>query len=71
MLAREDLYGGAGEFGGDLVEATGANALLLASDVKGADGRVVGGLLGQIRDANRLALRGRGGVLGNGEGNGR
>jgi hypothetical protein len=71
VLAREDLDGGAGEFGGDLVEATGADTLLLASDVEGADGRMVGGLLGQIRDADRLALRGRGGVLRNGEGDGR
>lgn len=52
----------ASELGCDLVETLGMDALLRAVDVKCTDGRVMGGLLGEVRDAHRF--RGVGGGLG-------
>jgi hypothetical protein len=49
VLAREDLDGGAGELGSDLIEATGSDTLLGAGDVEGAHGRMVRCLLRKIR----------------------
>lgn len=69
VLAGEDLNRGAGELGGDLVKAAGADAALGAGDVEGADGRVVRGLLGQVGDGEGLGVVG-GAVLRRGEGDG-
>lgn len=54
--AWDDADGGAGEFGGELVEAARRDALVGAVDVVGGDGRVVGGLLGEVGDADSLVL---------------
>lgn len=67
MLAGHDLDGGASELCCDLVEAAGAEALFRASNVESADRRVVRGLLGEVRDADKL-LVGAAVVLGHGEG---
>lgn len=71
VLARQDLDRGTGELGRDLVETAGANALLGAGDVEGADGRVVRSLLGQVGDADRCLVGGGAGVLRDGDGDGR
>lgn len=61
VLAGHHLDGGAGELGCDLVETLGVEALLRAVDVECADGRMVRGLLGQVRDPDgfrRFRVRG-------------
>lgn len=69
VLAGHHLDGRTRELGRDLVEAPSAQALLRAADIEGADGRVVRGLLGQVRDAHGLGrVRGH---LRDGDGRGR
>lgn len=70
VLAGQDANARAGELGGDLIEATGREAALGTADVKGAHGRVVRGLLGEVGDADGLVVRGQGDMLRNGEGDG-
>lgn len=70
VLAGEDLDRGAGKLGGNLVKAASADAALGAGNVESADGRVVGGLLGQVGDGERLGVVG-GAVLRGGERQGR
>lgn len=68
VLTGRDLDGGAGELGGYLVEAAGAEAPLGAADVEGTDGRMVRGLLGKVGYADKVVWPGLGGVLRDGEG---
>lgn len=52
VLSWADLDGGAGELGADLIEPTSMKALIRAVHIKGTNWRMVGGLLGQVRDAH-------------------
>lgn len=58
VLAGKDLDRGAGELGRDLIEAPGRNALFGTGDMEGAHRRVVGGLLGEVRDADGAVVLG-------------
>lgn len=53
--SRSDTNTSACELGADLVEATGRNALLWTVDIVSGDGRMVRGLLGEVRDLNWLS----------------
>ena len=57
VLSREHLNGCAGELGRDLVEATSGQTPFGASDVESADGRMVRGLFGEVRDEDALLVR--------------
>ena len=70
MLAGENLDASAGKLGGNLIKSACANALLGTGNMEGADWWVMGGLLGEIRDANILSF-GRRCLLRNSKRNGR
>ena len=50
VLTGADADAGSGEFGRDLVKASGDDASLGAVNVKGRDRRMVRGLLGEVVD---------------------
>lgn len=56
VLARHDLDGGTGELCCDLVKAAGTEALFGARNVESADGRVMGCLLSEVRDADKFLV---------------
>ena len=67
MLARADADARAGEFGADLIKPPGRDTGLRAMDVEGGDGRMMGGLLREIRKPylpRGPALDRRGGSVG-------
>jgi hypothetical protein len=57
VLPGADLDGGAGELGADLIKTTSMKALVRAIDIKGADWRMVGCLLSEVRDAHDWGCR--------------
>ena len=58
VLPRCHFDTGTGEFGRYLVKSPGSDTLLRAVDVEGGNGRVVGGLFGEVGDSDSLAVAG-------------
>ena len=56
VCSSDDAHARAGELGAELVIASCADAFLRAVDVEGGDGRVVGGLFGEVRDGDGLVV---------------
>ena len=58
MRSRHNAHTRTGKFRAQLVVASCGDALLGTIDVKGGDGRVMGGLFGKIGDCDWLAVAG-------------
>jgi hypothetical protein len=56
VCSRNHAHAGSGELRAQLVVASCAYAFLGTVDVKSGDGRVVGGLFGEVRDGNGLRV---------------
>lgn len=58
MCSSNDAYACTGEFGANLIVSSGTDTLLGAVDVEGGNGRVVGGLLGEVGDGDGFGFAG-------------